>query len=165
MGKTPPVFGLAMQREKTAHKMPEPGMKMLCSSVPDTQKPEVKAGRVVVLWEVRAEGRVGIRTNTLRQTGQGGTTQYISQCPGLVQASPVNDQLQQHGMGQLCELRVTWHMVIVLQKGHHVKVAGHTIRELPGGEAHRPSTREHIHNGALQVGEVLAQAVHTSLAA
>lgn len=36
-------------------------MKMLHSSysVPDTQKPEVEASRVVVLWEATAEGRVG----------------------------------------------------------------------------------------------------------
>lgn len=34
--------------------------------------------------------------------------------PGWSGPSPVNDQLQEHGVRQLCELRVLWHVVIVL---------------------------------------------------
>lgn len=59
--KTVPVSGLVRHRGNTAHKMAESRMEMLSSSYSalDTRKPEVIAGRAVVLWGPTAEGRVG----------------------------------------------------------------------------------------------------------
>lgn len=63
-----------------------------------------------------------IIVNVIATTGRGSQGCYWSK--GRVTASqdhqvwsrplPVDDQLQQYSMGQLCEFRVTWHMVIVL---------------------------------------------------